>query len=60
MINKGMVNEILNQFFSDDFVVRLWWGIKLPGLGNRTPNEVWETDPATVLEYVQNYTYQEA
>lgn len=55
MINKSIVNDILYGVLSEDFVNRLWWDLKLPGLGGQTANEVWETDPARVLEYVQTY-----
>lgn len=54
MINKDQVNKVILQWWNERFV-ELWWDLKLPGLGNASPNEVWEKDPARVLEYVGGY-----
>lgn len=48
------VEKQLNGIVSDRFI-ELWWDLKLPGLGNRTPTEVFDEDPARLLEYAKAY-----
>lgn len=55
MITKQDVNSILYGVVKKDFADRLWWGLKLPGLGGKSPDEVWQTSPQTVLEYAKGY-----
>jgi hypothetical protein len=57
-MSKQTVTDDLKKLFDEKFI-NLWWGLKLPGLGYDSPNEVWERDPEQVKEYVNTY-FEEA
>lgn len=49
------VNQELMKVFDENFI-GLWWGLRLPGLGNARPIEVLETAPDTLLDYARGYS----
>ena len=51
---REKINEELKELFNERFA-ELWWDLRLPGLGNQTPGEVFKTSPQKVEEYVSNY-----
>lgn len=54
-MSKTDIDLELEKAFDPDFI-KLWWGLKLPGLGGKTPTEVWEEDPQIVFDYVDGYS----
>lgn len=51
---KREIEAQLKGIVSDRFI-ELWWDLKIPGLGQRTPAEVYAEDPERVLEYAKGY-----
>lgn len=54
-MSRAEIEKHLRGTVSDRFI-ELWWDLKIPGLGKQTPNEVYDTDPARLLEYVKSYS----
>lgn len=54
MDKKDIEAKLLPVFGSRHFI-KLWWGLVLPGLGQRTPNAVYKESPKALAEYVDKY-----
>lgn len=54
MASKSEIEAILKGIVSERFI-ELWWDLKIPGLGMAKPKDVFESDPARLLEYVKTY-----
>lgn len=54
-MNKQLLTKELIDIFGDEKFAGHWWIIKLPGLGNATPNEIWDRDPQEVADYIEGY-----
>lgn len=55
---KEEIDQELEKVFDPDFV-KLWWGLKLPGLGGISPRDKFEQDPQFVRNYVNGYDADE-
>jgi hypothetical protein len=54
-VNKSDIEKQMHGIVSDRFI-ELWWNLELPGLGKRTPQQVYDEDPGRLLEYVKTYS----
>lgn len=52
---KDEIDRILLDKLGNAEFVKLWWILKLPGLGKQKAAEVFKTDPQRVLDYVKAY-----
>lgn len=53
-MTKSDIEKHLKGIVSDRFI-ELWWDLKIPGLGMATPTQVYNEDPARLLEYAMGY-----
>lgn len=58
IMNAPTLSEIeanLKPIVSERFI-ELWWDLRIPGLGGLTPKQMFESDPARLLEYTKSYS----
>lgn len=54
MTTREEIDTELVKHFDPSFLP-LWWRSPIIGLGKAKPNDIFEQDPARLLEYVKNY-----
>lgn len=55
MISRADIEKQLKGI-GNDRLIELWWDLKIPGLGMAKPKDVFESDPARLLEYAKSYS----
>lgn len=54
-MTKTQLNRILKAMIGSDELVDQWWTSKNRAFLGQTPNEVFDTDPEQVINYILSY-----